>query len=294
MRGGADLDPRLGGGLLRRPLSGFELRADVKPWPSPRDGEVAWVGPLLVAREGGWKGYEPLKTRRLPQEVRRLASELAEEPNLSWLTGAITKRATGRVVAFADRYGFLSTPAAVVDASGAWAGYGEPVAHWLNQLAVFHHALIVWDRAVNAARGSELFRRNLEAVVPRADDGRRIDLGPAFEFLQREDLQGRPLHEVVADRLRVFVSSQLNSAMHVTLEPGKPLRFRPSSVLAAVYLDFALELVGGTGARLRECDYCHNQYLASRSDKRFCSDTCRSQARYTRQPTLGTRKEATQ
>jgi len=259
-------------------MAGFELRDDVRRSRDPRDGGRASEPPFLVAREGGRNSYEPLKTRRLPQDFRSLAAYLEEEP----LSGLISPRASERVISFADRYGFLEGGHPVLDQAGSVVGYGEALLDWLEKIAVFHGVVTVWDRASIASSGSELSRRNLEAVVPRADYGRRVDLGPAFEYLYPDDLRGRPLHEVVSERLRVFVSRQLEGSIYVALEPGRPLRFRPNSLLAAVYLDLALELVGGTGARLRECDYCHNQYLASRRDSRFCGVTCRSQARHVR------------
>jgi hypothetical protein len=215
-----------------------------------------------------------------------------EQPALGRLAGA-NSAAGERVIAFANRYGFLGAPHAVVDGSGAMVGLGESLSYWLAQLAVFHHLVAIWDKVSRPANNSELSRRQLDALIPRADYGfgRTIDLGPEFVFLHPDELRGRALSEIVGERLRSVVSRRLTGAMHVALDPGKPLRFRPATMLAAVYLDLALELVGGTGARLRECDYCHNQYLASRRDSRFCSDTCRSQARHVRNASRTNSKE---
>jgi len=90
-------------------------------------------------------------------------------------------------------------------------------------------------------------------------------LGPARAYLTQE------------------VNRRLRGHVHLTLGSfqDSPIRFFPDSLLAAIYLRFALELAGRS-ARERECEFCHMPFPVGRRDQRFCSKSCRENAGYHR------------
>jgi hypothetical protein len=91
----------------------------------------------------------------------------------------------------------------------------------------------------------------------------------------------------VVEPARYFISREINERLrgHVdfTLWPfaGGPIRYVPDSLLAAIYVQFALEVSGRLGTQ-RECQHCHNPFFPNRRDQRFCSKQCRELAAYYR------------
>jgi len=234
-----------------------------------------------------WQPYEPLKTRRLPEDFRTLARQVFETPpsyqQLVESTEEPDEKAQALIQAFVTRYGFLRDPSYLVDLGGDVAGYGEALYLWKRELARFRAVTTVWDKlSAVASKGSELARRELAQITVKLENGSRLlEIGMETWGLEPEAWRGRSLADVIGRRLREDAQKQATVSL-APLTAGKPLRFRPDSLLSAVYLDFAMELVGGLGTRLRECDFCHNTYRASRNDSRYCSSTCRSQARHAR------------
>jgi hypothetical protein len=281
--GPADLDPRLGG-ILVRPLGGFRWREEPTFRQTTALRRSSDVAPCLIAQEGeGWRTFEPLRSRRLPQEARTLAAKLSSGSE---------ETAKADILGFANRHGFLGTASGVFDSSDNLIGYGEPFSAWEEPLIRFREIAVLWDATVAAHQAPNQRDRNrLDETLLRVDGGgRELRLGQDRAWIPASDLRGRPLWQVVAERLRSMVTKSLDGHIRVEFEPGSPLRFRPDSVLTAIYLDLAMEMAGQMGARLRECDFCHRPYRAGRSDSRFCSDTCRSQARHVR--TRGRTNEA--
>jgi hypothetical protein len=251
---------------------------------------------LVVPPSNGqpyWQGYEPLRTRRLPEDFRTLARQVHQTPPLTSaaLEGA-DESAQKLIQTFVGRYGFLRDPSYLVEsATGASAGYGEALFFWKRELARFQAVTTLWSKVSAANSASELARRELDQLTVKLENGSRtVNVGTEEQWgLEPVTLRGRSLVDVLGRRLCEDAQEHATVSL-APLIAGKPLRFRPDSMLSAVYLDFAMEMVGGLGARLRECDSCHNAYRASRSDRRYCSSTCRSQARYTRQPRPTRRK----
>lgn len=246
------------------------------------------VGPI---ERSGWRTYEALRTRRLPQDFRDLATAVfptpfigEEELDRARLTP--DSRIQGLIESFAIRYGFLERPR-LLDEKGPldeYAGRGESLSFWQGELAMFRSLCVLWD-AVQAAESGELGRRQLEGIGTRPEGFKnetvQLDLGEDHWLIDPHEYPGRSLAAVLRDRLHAKVQERAKISV-ARLVPGRPLRFRPDSLLDAVYLDFAMELVGATGSRLRECNYCHRPYRATRKDSVYCSDTCRSQARHHR------------
>jgi hypothetical protein len=273
------LDARIEG-WLGRPLLDLEWRVDVRLGPSRDRRPESFPPPFLVVPPPDgrpyWQGYEPLKTRRLPEDFRTLARQMSGA-----LEGS-DETAQTLIQAFVARYGFLREPDYLVDANGESAGRGEALFLWKRELARFQAVTTLWSKVSAASTGSELARRELEVTAKVENGIRTVHIGTEEIWgLDRDFVIGRRLTDVIASRLRDDAQKHATVSL-APLISGKPLRFRPDSLLSAVYLDFGMELVGGLGARLRDCDYCHNTYRASRSDSRYCSSTCRSQARHTR------------
>jgi hypothetical protein len=62
------------------------------------------------------------------------------------------------------------------------------------------------------------------------------------------------------------------------------MRLVPSSLLSAIYLRFGQGFgpTSSSGLPERPCMFCHLPFLPKRSDKKYCSGTCREAARYRR------------
>jgi hypothetical protein len=292
--GPSELDQRLEA-QLGRPLDPLEWRTDLT-WPAR---SAFWAGPagglpgepyLVIAWPPRQEAYEPLKTRRLPEDFRVLARAVYPEPSGTWLESdrlapwkegdpdqRIGVQAT--ILAFANRYGFLGNAAVVLDQSGKAISWGESLSFWTRELGIFRCLMELVDGVERASKGGELERRNLNAQVDKRPSGRQLRLGHTTLFLDRSELVGRSPHIAIADRLRNFVQERVSVSL-APLAVGRPLRFRPTTLLSAIYLDLAMEIVDGLGARLRECEYCHRPYRAARRDSHFCSTACRSNAHY--------------
>ena len=83
------------------------------------------------------------------------------------------------------------------------------------------------------------------------------------------------VHRVVNEHLRGHVNA------HILPFRASILRFAPNSLLAAIYLRFALEVSGGRG-RMRECLGCGMEFPPSRRDQDYCGKNCRERAYYRR------------
>ncbi len=272
---------------LGRPLDELEWRVDLaRATKEERQfGEPFLVipyPPILIA-------YEPLKTRRLPEDFRVLARKVYPEPSDTWLEsdelstgGDAAKRfaAQQMILGLANKYGFLGDAAVLVDQAGDSITWGEPLSYWTHELGIFRCLMALVDGLQRASAGGELERRELDSQVEKTPSGgRHLRVGHDALYMAVSELVGRSLHFALGDRLRDFVQRHVSVSL-APLAVGRSLRFRPTTLLSAVYLDLAVEMVGGLGARHRDCDYCHQPYRAARRDSRFCSATCRSNARH--------------
>jgi hypothetical protein len=291
--GAADLDPRLEA-LLRRPLEELEWRTDLT-WPPVANGAVTYSRPFLtIPYPPSWTAYEPLRTRRLPEDFRLLAIGIYSSPSATWLAEdelwddrERQAAAQKQISVFANKYGFLGQVGMLRNADNEAITWGESFWYWTRELGIFRSLIALADSIRRANDGGELERRELDAQVGRIPNGRRLRLGSTELYLHREELSGRPLHVAIGDRLRSFVRERVDVSLSL-LAIGRSIRFRPTSTLSAIYLDLAMEMVGSLGSRLRECDYCHRPYRAGRRDSRFCSATCRSSARHHKSKTGST------
>jgi hypothetical protein len=290
--GAGELDSRLEG-RLGRPLESLEWRTDLA-WPPASafyQGHARGLPgePYLVLSGDLSKveGYEPLKTRRLPDDFRVLARAVYPEPSATWPeSDALAPwnecdpdqriAVQTAILSFANRYGFLEKGGPVIEESGEPIGWGESLSYWTGELGIFRCLMAFVDGLGRAEKGGQLQRNQLDEQVEKIDGGKRLRLGRSAIFLDRSELVGRPFHVALRDRLRSFVRERVS----ISLAPlSKPLRFRPATVLSAVYLDLAMEMVGGLGP-IRNCKYCGTQFRARNRRQEFHTATCRSKYRY--------------
>ncbi len=278
-----ELDSRLEMQLWR-PLDTLEWRVDLT-WRPDRDSR-SWLGEpfLVVASPPRGVTYEPLKTRRLPEAFRLLASTVYPDPPATWFdSDAETKwsrewsdpakriAAQGAILTFANRFGFLRGAGPLVGQAGAVSTFGEPLSYWLGELCGFRWLLALVDGLRSAPRG-QLQGLKFNDLVGRLPSNNDF-------YLDVSGLKLRERRAAVDRYCRIFVRHRI-SVSPAPLEDDKPLRFSPTSVLSAVYLDLAMEMVKSPGARVRECEWCHKFFGTKRRDTRFCGDTCRSNANY--------------
>ena len=269
-----------------KPLDGLEWRSDLA-WPTVANGAETFSRPFLtIPYPPSWAAYEPLRTRRLPEDFRLLAFGVYPSPSATWLEedelwADLDRQAAAQqqIAAFATKYGFLGEVGMLRNAHGEPVTWGESFWYWTRELGTFRCLVALADAIRRATDGGEFERRELDAEVGKIPNGRRLRLGTTELYLHTKELSGRPLYMAVGDRLRSFVRERVQVSLS-HLEVGRSIRFRPTSTISAIYLDLAMEMVGSLGARLRECDYCHRPYRAGRRDSRFCSATCRSSARH--------------
>jgi hypothetical protein len=177
---------------------------------------------------------------------------------------------------FAQRYGFLDHASLLMDREERVVTWGESLWLWLDELAEFRALCSAAGLAADAETGGERERRRLDDAVRQARIG-----SPQLENPLQYVTPGRRASAVALKVVREEVRS--HAAIEVApLEVSHPIRIRPTSLLAAMYLDLAMELSGNLGARFRTCDQCGKVMRATRRDKRFCSETCRSNARHAR------------
>lgn len=83
--------------------------------------------------------------------------------------------------------------------------------------------------------------------------------------------------------LELAVAQRLNSepagGVAIDVVKNRDIRYSPVTRLGALYLLLLVELIGIDG-QVKVCEHCHTEYMAKRSDQRFCTDSCRAKAFY--------------
>jgi hypothetical protein len=87
----------------------------------------------------------------------------------------------------------------------------------------------------------------------------------------------REVREAVNRRLRGHVNPHILPA---DLDAGYRIIFIPDSLLAALYVLFALQVAEEEPRR--QCVYCHQVFTTGRRDQQYCSVSCRRNASYHR------------
>lgn len=298
-------------GLWVVPIAGFRWRDDLRPMPKSLMDAEAWdgppddLGPWLVPddRKGG-RRYAVLKPSPLLDEFERLGGETSRDA----------------VVRFANRFGALGeerwlreetvqqSPQGrrVYDASNTT--FGESLAAWGREAKTFRDLRRTWRALATLGEpdshgptrlreARDLLRARIRwgdngfvRYLPEAGGWKVItdplasDHAEVLARFRRDDPTGPAQYHVVRE-----VNERLRGKVRPVVDPGAgTLRFWPESLLAAIYLRFAGELVGARGPE-RECEHCHAVFLIKRRDQRFCGKTCREAAGYHRRRSVSSR-----
>jgi hypothetical protein len=168
---------------------------------------------------------------------------------------------------------------------------GERPDKWFKEIAAMNRLLKILD----PPRGSDSTKRRFQQRIRwtanqviyewRTDEGEVIDVIASEEERPQQFalLQKANLREI----LRYYLARSINErlAAHrvkVQLFPDSPservgLRIVPETLIGFLWLQFAKAVEGGRS--YRRCEDCSKWFefggQSSRSDKRFCSDTCR-------------------
>jgi hypothetical protein len=204
------------------------------------------------------------------------------------------------VRAFANQYGLLGVPELVSSdkflppsaASGKIpARLGESQKRWAQEIKDMHRLVRLWNPAFRKKRGSR-FEDNVLLIPPNrieyeciTDYGKRKEViteDGVRSWLQspppdlKEQIRRRSLLGAVNEKLK---HSDVRIALYE--DPSKKrsrLRIIPTSLKDFLWLQFAKAINRGTV--YRECLDCGSWFplgdQGGRSDKRFCSGTCKS------------------
>lgn len=241
-----------------------------------RPGPPWLVGP----REWGPEGLQHFEPLAHPDLHRRFA-KLKETP--------------ASLLRFANRYGFLglTTPVEAPDDPGCFIA--ESAADWRYERRVMAHLLEVHDLLLRGAAGplSKLVLWNappelapcvsLRWPIDDPPDVRPIASArqsPAVFERWREGELVEParyaLHAAVNGYLAGHVSPSL-----LPLERRGDIVFKADALLAAIYMQFALEL-SGWGSRAKLCRGCGMRFTPLRASQVYCDKNCKNRAYWQR------------
>jgi hypothetical protein len=199
------------------------------------------------------------------------------------------------VIHFANKYGALGgiyrQAIALKEEDGKWAGLGsgETLTAWKHEIAEIRRMLTYWDAA--RARDTQTLRgvihwddsrvrfQDSDAADEIASARYRPDvlkafragdvIAPAFWYLQSCVNRKLTEHKVVA---RLLWDPRLTALS---------VRVVPSSLIGCIWLQLAKAIEGNR--EYRQCENCKLWFeiggsRTARSDKRFCSPTCKAAA----------------
>jgi hypothetical protein len=240
------------------PAEGYTWRRDLKPWPPPRptrhsDAVDPFSGlPRWIDRDPTpdpppyLVGPTPpgVSTLMHPRGVLREGRHRNDGLH-DGLHRAFAKLADpDQIKAFADRHGDLGQLAGTQLSLGVGNAmwYGESLALWTREIAAMGQTLEAWDRQ-------------------QASDG-------------------------PADDVRGDVNARLRGHVHPRLLPPGAGEYRivftPDSLLAALYVLFALEVAKDEPRRVCAYKACGQVFTPRRRNQHYCSDSCRRNASYHR------------
>ena len=302
--------------LGKIPRGGYRWMDDMKPAELNR---LTKPGILLDRRtekevspsDGPWLvGPEPLGIE-YDAQPSRVFRRYRGDPGLHHAFGKL-EGSEPSILKFANRYGELGCGVMVAPVKGGGVCYGESLQMWQHEINQMAMLLAVWDLVQQnnrhelaryvcwekdplqvqmwlAVRKGELWpepvrRARQEKSLRPIDWFESIAheaMGAEWLVLQRwgyGELQGPAgyfVHRNVNKRLRGHTNLQILPF----LRGEEKLVLMPDSLLAAIYVLFALELVGRT---TRECRFCKEPFRPSRRDQVYCTTSCRKKASYHR------------
>jgi hypothetical protein len=215
------------------------------------------------------------------------------------------------VVAFAERYGALGKyelmiPAKSEPGEGELRGgrMAESLETWQSEIVTMYRLLRIWDSISDRGR---LKRSELEQDVDYSPD-RILYRWKSFhdqgvEVVALKDNQPwlfAKLNENKNRKLSVFLSWYLQMTVNEKLKGGQSsarllwdrqekrlgLSILPLNLLGFLWLQFAKAIEGDISHR--RCEDCGKWFAlggrAGRSDKRYCSGTCKARSHRTKRP----------
>jgi hypothetical protein len=205
------------------------------------------------------------------------------------------------VIAFANRYGALggelrypvtlSSPGAN-EQQGIPGEAGEALAAWYTEISAVRRLLPLYypDR-----KPEIIFETDTERITARWPDGWEMVVFRATEPDTYERLKDKP-----TEIMRHYLKTQINRKLSEYRSAGRLLEYNgalrlfivPSSLIAAIWLQFALAIDGDR--KYRSCKNCKKWFelggAGRRADAETCSDTCRAAFTYKQKKAKRTRR----
>lgn len=292
--------------------TGLATVAPTDSWWRPRAGYV-WRDDLEAAQAGGklrpgpWllpKGITPLwyldpkqgsKVEQLP--IRSRWSIVQEFAALSAISDEA--RLCAAIQRFANRHGWLGQPEDATDrvTKRDWLKV-ESLWIWRSEIDAIGDLLDLHEEADNLAQRRPDPKLRKE-IIGRLSVKRH---GPT-DFIEVRGMRtvhlvehfggpvlGASSHQLAAlllDVIEAEIQSKLSRQLSADVRLGSAgdLRFRPATLLSAMYLDLALAWTSRSVPEKR-CLMCRRWFRPTKKGWQrasYCSDTCRSKARYRRE-----------
>lgn len=290
------------------------LEADLQVGAATAGGFVA----VLQRSPGGFTLNDRLK--RGGKKLRRLIPEKSNRPYPPWLVGpgewgpdgaqhyealavpdlhrrfAALDDREGGLLRFANRYGFLGLTL-LVHAKGDSANcfIAESLADWRYERGVMAYLLEIHDLVQRTNSAGPLSK--LISWSESDELGTHVSISWPWEYPGRwivasstrsPQLLTRWRTGALAEPARYALIRAVNGYLHGHVSPlllpferRGDIVFRADSLLAAMYMQFALE-ISGKGRRPKLCKGCGTYFTPRRSNQAYCEPNCKNRAFYKR------------
>jgi hypothetical protein len=279
--------------VVSEALQGGAWSAAPQPAPSLGADECdEGPGPWIVERQSVGlsrevKRYAPLARATLHRDFAKLDG-----------------KSERRVLGFANEYGHLGDSQALLAAVGGPQPVliGESLGRWRRECGTLRQLVDLWDDARGAKnRGEPVDAELAGRIVWEQGPPRRVVLAwpdhglSAIVAMEAPPDGSAPGYNAgalatwtdqdLAAPARFYVFERVNKAIRGQASPavlpivGSELAIVPHTLLAALYVLFALEL-SGRARDLRQCENCGAYFYPARSDQRLCGVSCRRKRNY--------------
>jgi len=217
-----------------------------------------------------------------------------------------TERVPNAVLKFATQYGHLGVRKLIaVDAPQETSGrksfsmrWAEPLQSWFNEIDEMDRLVRAWDSGWTGVPTTRKIKQTVAHIADRLIYSWSTELGQGTEVLASQDLRPwllerlLPLDSTKSIRraLRCYLQVAVNQKLKLNevavqllwdrkdVELG--LSMVPSTLAGFMWLQFATAIQGNVAHR--RCEDCGHWFALGgrlgRSDKRFCSGTCKMRA----------------
>ena len=215
---------------------------------------------------------------------------LIDYPNLylEFIRLPLGREALEPIAKFANLYGPLGADLvhAALMPGDSIVHHGELADHWLREIVDLRDAVYVWQLA-RRGKTKEL-REHIEwtsrAVIYRSDNRSavicskeiRAEVYDAIKKRKRELVVPAMLYvqnainKSLLNRSRSFMFSDFSDLKNPTMRSG------PKGLIGALWLQFANDVHARKVPA--QCGHCRRVYVPTRSDARYCSNSCRQKA----------------